>query len=71
MTTVVTTVERQHLGVLTPQFVRSVTRPGRYGDGYGSFSLSLHVRVGKRGRINNGAADAGTSESVSTAKATN
>ena len=49
---VVTNLPREPKGGLTPQRVRSITDPGRYGDGYGSFGLSLLVRIGKTGRIN-------------------
>ena len=37
---------------LTAAFVRTVTRPGRYGDGRGSFGLSLLVKQTKiQGRL--------------------
>ncbi|WP_419163054.1 tyrosine-type recombinase/integrase [Candidatus Palauibacter sp.] len=36
---------------LSASFVRSVTRPGRYGDGRGGFGLSLLVRETKSGRL--------------------
>ena len=49
---VVTHLPRPPKGGLTPHTVRSITEPGRYGDGYGSFGLSLLVRIGKTGRIN-------------------
>ena len=36
---------------LTATFVRTVTAPGRYGDGYGSFGLSLLVKPTAAGRL--------------------
>ena len=51
MTKVVTKVKRPQQGGLTPHFVRTVTRPGRYGDGHGGFGLSLHVKPAAKGRI--------------------
>ena len=36
---------------LTAAFVRTVKRPGRYGDGRGGFGLSLLVKTTKNGRI--------------------
>ena len=36
---------------LTPHFVKTVTRPGTYGDGYGAFGLTFRVRIGARGRV--------------------
>ena len=36
---------------LSAGFVRSVTRPGRYGDGYGGKGLALRVQVGKYGSV--------------------
>ena len=36
---------------LSAAFVRSVTRPGRYGDGYGGFGLSLLVKPMSSGRL--------------------
>ena len=36
---------------LTAAFVRTVKRPGRYGDGRGGYGLSLLVKVQKNGRI--------------------
>ena len=36
---------------LSVSFVKSVTRPGRYTDGPGSFGLSLFVRIGASGRL--------------------
>ena len=36
---------------LSAAFVRTVKRPGRYGDGRGGFGLSLLVRVTRNGRI--------------------
>ena len=35
---------------LTPKFVREVKDPGRYGDGWGSFGLSLHVKVSRKSK---------------------
>ena len=51
VTKVVTKVERPQQGGLTPHFVRTVTRPGRYGDGHGGFGLSLHVKPATKGRL--------------------
>ena len=51
MTKVVTKVKRPQQGGLTPHFVRTVTRPGRYGDGHGGFGLSLYVKLAAKGRI--------------------
>ena len=51
MTKVVTKVKRPQQGGLTPHFVRTVTRPGRYGDGHGGFGLSLYVKPAAKGRI--------------------
>ncbi|MXX34201.1 MAG: DUF4102 domain-containing protein, partial [Gemmatimonadetes bacterium] len=36
---------------LSATFVRTVTAPGRYGDGFGGYGLSLQVKAGKHGRI--------------------
>lgn len=36
---------------LSAAFVRSVSRPGRYGDGYGGFGLSLLVKPMSSGRL--------------------
>ena len=36
---------------LTAAFVRTVTRPGRYGDGRGGFGLSLLVKPMSNGRV--------------------
>ena len=36
---------------LTASFVRTVKRPGRYGDGRGGHGLSLLVKATKNGRI--------------------
>ena len=47
----VTKVKRPQQGGLTPHFVRTVTRPGRYGDGHGGFGLSLYVKPATKGRI--------------------
>ena len=47
----VTKVERPQQGGLTPHFVRTVTRPGRYGDGHGGFGLSLYVKPAAKGRV--------------------
>ena len=51
MTKVVTKVKRPQQGGLTPHFVRTVTHPGRYGDGHGGFGLSLYVKPAAKGRI--------------------
>ena len=51
VTKVVTKVEQPHKGGLTPHFVRTVTRPGRYGDGHGGFGLSLYVKPAAKGRL--------------------
>ena len=51
MTKVVTKVKRPQQGGLTPHFVRTVTRPGRYGDGHGGFGLSLYVKPAAKGRL--------------------
>ena len=51
VTKVVTKVKRPQQGGLTPHFVRTVTRPGRYGDGHGGFGLSLYVKPATKGRI--------------------
>ena len=51
VTKVVTKVKRPQQGGLTPHFVRTVTRPGRYGDGHGGFGLSLYVKPAAKGRI--------------------
>ena len=51
VTKVVTKVKRPQQGGLTPHFVRTVTRPGRYGDGHGGFGLSLYVQPAAKGRI--------------------
>ena len=48
---VVTKVEQPHQGGLTPHFVRTVTRPGRYGDGYGGYGLSLYIKPAAKGRL--------------------
>ena len=37
--------------VLSATFVRTITRPGRYGDGRGSFGLSLLVKPRDNGRL--------------------
>ena len=62
---------------LSAGFVRTVTRPGRYGDGYGGHGLSLMVRkANQSGRISkawaqrlidpvSGAGDFGGARSVS------
>ena len=36
---------------LTPGFVKGIRRPGRYGDGRGSFGLSMLVRVTSAGEL--------------------
>ena len=36
---------------LNPRFVESVTRPGRYGDGYGGYGLALVVKERGNGRV--------------------
>ena len=51
VTKVVTKVKRPQQGGLTPHFVRTVTHPGRYGDGHGGFGLSLYVKLAAKGRI--------------------
>ena len=51
VTEVVTNSKQPRPKPLTPKHVRETTDPGRHGDGYGSFGLSLHVKVGKNGRI--------------------
>ena len=51
VTKVVTKVKRPQQGGLTPHFVRTVTRPGRYGDGHGGFGLSLYVKPAAKGRV--------------------
>ena len=51
VTKVVQKAARPQQGGLTPHFVRSVTRPGRYGDGHGGFGLSLHVKPAAIGRL--------------------
>ena len=51
MTKVVTNSKQPRPKPLTPKHVRETTDPGRHGDGHGGFGLSLHVKVGKNGRI--------------------
>ena len=36
---------------LTAAFVRTVNKPGRYGDGRGGYGLSLLVRATRNGRL--------------------
>lgn len=36
---------------LSATFTRTVTEPGRYGDGHGGYGLTLLVKIGKHGRV--------------------
>ena len=51
MVTEVVSTDRPKPAGLTPNFVKRVTHPGRYGDGRGGFGLSLLVKPASNGRL--------------------